>query len=482
MSETTTFLTSTPEAQGVSSAGILAFIQALEEKLCGAHGFVLLRHGHKIASGWWHPYGPDYRHMLFSLSKSFTSTAVGLAVSEGRLTLDDPVISLFPAEDLPKHPGKRWPEVKVRHLLSMSSGHLKDTMERLWQRRIFNWTKGILDQAIRCEPGSHFVYNNGATYLLAALVRQVTGENVVDYLKPRLFTPLGIVDPTWESCPRGISCGAWGLSLTTEEIARFGQLYLQKGRWGDRQLLPESWVEQATGIHIYQGGGPESDWSQGYGFQFWHCRHGAYRGDGAFGQFCLVMPEQDAVLAMNSGVQDMQTTLNVIWDDLLPAFQPAALAEDGAAQAALAEKAAGLAFAPQAGAPGSRTAVDVTGRQYSFESNRINLKTMVFDFDARGFRLKVEDNHGSHEMQGKYGDWQFGNSSWTESGDVQRVAVSGGWTAEDTFTVQSCSYETPFFYTMTFRFNGEQLFFKLAMNVNFGPTEFPEMRGKINSI
>ena len=157
--------------------------------------------------------------------------------------------------------------------------------------------------------------------MLSAIVQKATGKTVLDYLKPRLFEPLGIEHPTWETSPQGISTGGYGLSIRTEDIAKFGQLYLQKGKWHGKQLVPAAWVEAATARQTSNGSNPKSDWDQGYGYQFWRCRHGAYRGDGAFGQYCIVMPEQDAVIAITSGVKDMQAVLNLVWDKLLPAMQ-----------------------------------------------------------------------------------------------------------------------------------------------------------------
>src|SRR5262249_17904140 len=158
------------------------------------------------------------------------------------------------------------------------------------------------------------------TYMLSAIVQKTAGLTVLDYLRPRLFEPLGIEDPTWGTSPQGVSLGGYGLSIRTEDIARFGQLYLQKGEWQGRQLLPTTRVQAATSRQVSNGSSPQSDWDQGYGYQFWRCRHGAFRGDGAFGQYCLVMPEQDAVLAITSGVKDMQAVLNLVWDKLLPAL------------------------------------------------------------------------------------------------------------------------------------------------------------------
>src|SRR5437660_3191760 len=183
----------------------------------------------------------------------------------------------------------------------------------------------------------------------SAIVQKVTGQTVLDYLRPRLFEPLGIADPTWGTSPQGITLGGYGLSIRTEDIAKFGQLYLQHGKWNDRQLIPAAWVEAATSRQTSNGSNPNSDWDQGYGYQFWRARHGAYRGDGAFGQFCIVMPEQDAVVAITSGVRDMQAVLNLVWEQLLPALKPSTLDTDDDSHKKLVRTLKGLALRPQAG-------------------------------------------------------------------------------------------------------------------------------------
>jgi CubicO group peptidase (beta-lactamase class C family) len=160
---------------------------------------------------------------------------------------------------------------------------------------------------------------------------------VLDYLRPRLFEPLGISDLEWPASPQGITLGGWGLKIRTEDIAKFGQLYLQKGRWEKTQLIPEKWVDQATSKQISNGTDPDRDWTQGYGFQFWRCRHGAYRGDGKDGQFCVVMPEQDAVIAITANTGDMQKQLSLVWEHLLPAFHSKALPANPSGEAKLKE-------------------------------------------------------------------------------------------------------------------------------------------------
>lgn len=313
---------STPEEQGVSSAQVRAFVEAADQKVNTMHSFMLVRRGHVIAEGWWKPEAAEKPHVLWSLSKSFTSTAVGMAVAEGKFSIEDPVLTFFP-EDAPADPSDTLKAMRVRDLLTMSAGHDKEI--RLGKDMEEPWTRAFLAHPVPAKPGERFLYNTPATYMLSAIVQKTTGQTVLDYLRPRLFEPLGIDEPQWGESPQGISLGGYGLSVRTEDIAKFGQLYLQKGKWQGKQLLPASWIEQATSRQVSNGTDPGKDWEQGYGFQFWRCRHGAYRGDGKDGQFCIVLPEQDAVVAMTANTSDMPGQLNLVWEHLLPAFQKDAL-------------------------------------------------------------------------------------------------------------------------------------------------------------
>jgi CubicO group peptidase (beta-lactamase class C family) len=328
---------SSPESQGVSSVGILEFIISADQQVHSMHSFMLVRNGHVVAEAWWAPESAEKPHVLWSLSKSFTSTAVGLAVAEGKLNIDDPVLGFFP-ELAPDAPSDNLKAMRVRDLLTMTAGHETEVNLR-------NETAGrraFLAHPVPHQPATHFQYNTPATYMQSAIVQAVTGQTVLEYLKPRLFEPLDIAEPQWDSSPEGISLGGYGLYLRTEDIAKFGQLYLQKGNWQGRQLIPADWIEQATSKQVPNGDDPQSDWNQGYGFQFWRCRHGAYRGDGKDGQFCIVLPELDAVVAITANTGDMQAELNVVWDHLLPAFHDTALPENPAAQAKFKETIAQL--------------------------------------------------------------------------------------------------------------------------------------------
>ncbi|MGI5916464.1 MAG: serine hydrolase domain-containing protein [Anaerolineae bacterium] len=467
---------SIPETQGIPSSAIATFIQEIESRALNLHSLMLVRHGHVVAAGWWAPYGRRHPHMLFSLSKSFTSTAVGLAVAEGLLSVDDPVISFFP-EQAPAEIGEHLAAMQVRHLLTMSTGHAEDSGSRLRECADGDWVRAILQLPVEYEPGTHFLYNNGASYLLSAIVQSVTDETVLDYLRPRLFEPLGIQHPTWETCPRGINTGGWGLSVRTEDIAHFGQLYLQKGMWNDRRILPEEWVNEATSRRVANGDAADSDWTQGYGYQFWRCRYGAYRGDGAFGQFCLVMPEQDAVLATTAGTGDMQGVLDLVWEHLLPAMADGPLPEDSVAADALRDRLSGLALPMPSGEGSSPVAAQVSGRRYHFAPDS-PLRWVRFEFaEGSGSAITLCNDRGEHRIDCGYEKWVRGFTTF-DVPSPQPIASAGAWSDRDTYTVCSCLYETPFVTTGTFRFQGDELTATFVRNVSFGPTENEPLMGR----
>ena len=463
---------STPEAQGVSSAAILAFLEAANKEINSLHSIMLLRHGQVVAEGWWTPYNPQSPHMLYSLSKSFTSTAIGLAIAEGKLSVDDPVLKFFP-EDAPAEPSANLKAMRVRDLLRMNTGQETEPPRPPNQ----SWKKVFLAHPVRFKPGTHFLYNTSATYMLAAIVEKTTGTPLLEYLRPRLFDPLGIENPTWEKSPEGIATGGYGLSIRTEDIARFGQLYLQKGKWQGKQLVPETWVEQATSFQTSNGSNPKSDWDQGYGYQFWRSQNGAYRGDGAFGQYCLVLPKQDTVIAITSGLRDMQAVLNLVWEKLLPELSASALPADKAAQEKLAQSLKALSLRSPEGSA-TTTLSKVAGQRYSFSENARKLESIALESkqpDAttivarfNGVETRIECGHKT---------WKKTTATWA-SPTPQPIAARGAWTADDTFTATLALYETPFVYTVSFKFVGGELRFVNEANVAFAPAREAELIGK----
>ena len=294
---------------------VVAFADFLESRGQDPHAFVLMQNGEVKARAAWHPYSLTTPHEMYSLSKSFTSIAAGFAIQEGKFGLDDAVISFFP-NDLPAEVSENLARMTVRDLLTMTAGHDNDDMGELWGDPEGNWPRAFLRRPVPHVPGTHFLYNTSATYMVSAILTATTGEAFTDYLKPRLFEPLGIRYWWSQVDPKGTPVGGTGLRLSIESIAKFGQLLLKN----DGSILPAEFVKLATSAQVTNGDDPNNEWNQGYGFQFWKCTHGAYRGDGAFGQYCLVMPEQNAVLALFSSCGDMGATLNAVWEILLPAL------------------------------------------------------------------------------------------------------------------------------------------------------------------
>ena len=470
----------TPESQGVASTAILRFIEAAERDIHELHSVMLLRHGYVIAEGWWSPYRREDPHMLFSLSKSFTSTAVGLAAAEGRFSVDDPVVSFFP-DEAPAKPGEHLAAMRVRHLLSMSTGHDIDTMPPMIGQPDGNWIKGFFAVPVEHQPGTHFLYNTGATYMLSAIIQKTTGQKLVDYLRPRLFDPLGIDQAVWEESPQGINTGGFGLSITTESIARFGQLYLQNGNWQGKQIIPEAWIAEATRSQISNGTDPNSEWAQGYGYQFWRCRHNAYRGDGAFGQYCIIMPEQDAVIAITAGLADMQKPMNLIWDILLPAMNASALPDDTAAQAGLTEKLGSLNIAPVPGSPHAPVPESINGRRYLFGPNPMNIESASFAFNGDGCTVTLRNPIAQDSITCGYGEWKPGetrlfNQPWES--EPAPVVASGAWTSENRYTSVVRFTHTPFYITFN-NVYGDHITIESLVNVGFQLPQTIVLEGKI---
>jgi len=468
---------STPESQGVSSAAIGRLVDALESAVPGMHSLMLLRHGHVIAEGWWRPYAAELPHALFSISKSFTSTAVGFAVHDGLLTLDDRVVDLL-GDDAPATVSDNLAAMTVRHLLTMTTGHSADSVDTVSDTET-NWTRALLALPVELTPGSQFVYDSGASYLLSAIVQRLTGERLLDYLGPRLFEPLGIVGATWEQSPNGIDAGGWGLSLTTEDIAAFGQTYLDGGRFGGAQVVPADWVAAATALQVENGDHrPGDDDSHGYGFQFWRCQHGAYRADGAFGQVSVALPEQDALLVLTGGHVDKQRTLALAWEHLLPVLGAhETLPADAVEHSALAVRLARLTSPLPLGDPGSPLAATVGGQRYAFPRNSGHLSAAALDFAADVDTLTVVDAFGEHRVRLGHDDWATGSSA-VLFGSPTPVAAVGTWTDPSSYLVTIRFVETPFAVSLSFDFRGDEVTLEMDQNVSFGDTRLLRALGR----
>ena len=473
-----------PEKEGVSSAAILQFVEAADKSKTSFHSFMLLRHGKVIAEAWWNPYKPALKHTLYSCSKSFTATAIGFALHEKRLSLTDKVISFFPGmAPAPDTSNEKLQHLTIKDVLMMSDGQEPDPSSKTGVDS--NWVRAFLSTPIKYEPGTRFLYNSLGTYMLSAIVQKVTGQQVLEYLKPRLFTPLGITGMDWETDTKGINTGGWGLRLKTEDMAKFAQLFLQKGKWQGKQVLPGGWVEEASTMKIMQD--PEappskkdsSDWLQGYCYQMWRCRNNAYRGDGAFGQFMIVMPEQDVALAITAETRDMQDEINLVWKYLLPAFKTGALPENKTALVNLNKRLHSLAL-PAAGNSSTVSTQKIAGNKYNFAANDARLGKISFVFDKNICRVNLETDKGNYPIN-------FGQGKWLESTTMKpgpslvanaientaflypaKIAASYSWKDEHTLQLVLRYIESPHSEIYTCHFGENKLVMDLERSLDFG--------------
>ncbi len=436
----------TPESQGISSAAVAEWVRA-EGEQDAIHSFVLVRHGRVIAQGAWAPYDLDRPHQLYSHSKSFTATAIGFLVDDRRLDLDRRLVEIFP-DRFPTDADPKALALRVRDLLTMNTGFDgSDNMcahpeEPDWLKSFFATKPGVW-------PGTRYRYDSCATYALAAVAERISGKPMMEFLRERLFDPLGFGEVYSHVSPTGVACGGYGMYARTPDLAKFGLLYLNGGEWNGRRLLSRDWVRLATAKQTKSGfppaDEPVTDWTSGYGFQFWRCLHGAYRADGSHGQFTIVMPEQDAVVSMTACATDMGRMLRLVWDVLLPVMKDAPLPPDPEAHARLEAQLKDLSLSVVAGA--EKGSCPLPSETFAFKPNRRGYRSVRLERTAGGLvcRLAI-DKVGEQTFPVGVGAWAKG-CVWTcergkkheDIGDLlgeQPVAASGAWTAPDRFSVK----------------------------------------------
>jgi len=465
---------STPEEQGIASASIRKFLDSVAQSKQEFHSLMILRHGHVVTEGWWAPYSSEHRQQLYSLSKSFTSTAIGFAVTEGLLSVDDPIIKFFPG-DLPAEISENLATLKVRHLLSMSVGHGKDSIMILEASAPgVRWEKTFLSQPVVFKPGSQFMYNSGASYMLSSIVKQVSGLSAHEYLRPRLYQSLDIPEATWTENFEGVNMGASHLRMRTESLAKFGQFYLQKGMWNGRQILPEAWVAEATSKQI-ENGKNDSSWGFGYGYQFWMNPPGGFRADGAFGQFSMVLPEQDAVVVITSESMDTKTTMQLVWNGLVPAMTGSALPENPADRKQLRNGLKGLKYDPPKLGIHSVMVSKISGKEYLLDKNPFNARAVSFKFagDKCLFTLK-EDGKADIVIANSMNHWiREGNLKPSAHSlfSLRRidfdsiVAASATWQSENTLLLSWRFIETVHGDSLTCIFDEDKVTIKFLFSV-----------------
>lgn len=317
----------TPEEVGINSSAIKAFIDEINEKKLGLQSFTIVRHDKVCAQCFWKPYSAEYPHVMYSMSKSVTSTAVGFAVSEGLLSLDDKVSDFFPEYISAKLPQNK--KITIRNLLTMRSDKLITFLD---EKGNTDWVKNFFDAPFMLSPDTKFNYISENTFMLSAIISKVTGMSMLDYIYPRMFEPLGIEKPFWEADGKGNNSAGWGLYMRSEDLAKFFLPYIHGGKWIDgTQLVPAEWVKKATAMQTDTVRDGYPDYMCGYGFQFWRNPvPNSYRADGLFGQRCLMFPDYDALVVLNSGESEDYKIMEVFWKHFPKCFATEELPENKA--------------------------------------------------------------------------------------------------------------------------------------------------------
>jgi hypothetical protein len=419
---------SSPSSQGVRSQGILAFLDALE-RAAEPHGLIIQRHGHRIAEGYWAPHTATRSRLVYSVSKTFTGTALALQLGEGRLTLDD-----FVSDHLPELFDDATPDatrrMRIRHIASMSTGHDRETLLEALTVDPTDPVHGFLSIPPDAEPGTLFAYNQPPVLTLATILQRLAGERLVDYLRPRVLDPLGIGDFQWAQTPSGVDLGYSGVFTNLDAVARLGQLHLDDGVCNGRRILPEGWVADASSVQIANGW-DDIDWQQGYGFLLWMSQHG-YRGDGAFGQYMVVLPEHDAVVAVFSCIERMQVILDAMWERLLPAMEAGALAPSPADDE-LAQRMAHLTLPSAAERAGGHDLGDVPAMAFTRRPGARSHPT-VTGIEITGQRMTIREKERTIDVSLTNG--------WSVD-DEASIAASATRLADGTLAVDVAFLTTP---------------------------------------
>ncbi|RJE87484.1 class A beta-lactamase-related serine hydrolase [Paenibacillus sp. 1011MAR3C5] len=459
-----------PENHGLSSQDLLAFFRKIESLDLAVNGFMLLQDGKATAEFWREPYRKDSEQVLFSLSKSFTSIAIGIAWDEGYLSLDDQVAAFFP-DKRPDPVSPHLEKMTIHHLLSMNAGHQANIYEAVVKQQ--DWVKAFLSLEVEHEPGSYYQYSTPAAYMLSAILQRATGEGLVDFLMPRLFEPLGIPRPSWETCPLGIAAGGMGLSLSAEGVAKFGLMLLHKGSFEGRRIVSERYIELAVAEHSdNRKEGAPIDAAQGYGYQFHRCRRGCYRGDGAFGQLCFVAPQHNLVIAANCSFPSMRplhTLLDLIYEHIIDQLDAnASLPTVEGAEMSFRFKRQS-AVLPAAVASENHPYWSRVSKSYRMADNPNGVEQMIISLNHDELELRL------HYRDGREQSLPFHFSQPVEAETVfwkdlclhmQKVVTYAAWRDNTTLQLTMYYIETPYVVDYTIRLDEVSIDVQFDINVS----------------
>ena len=340
----------TPESVGIASESILALMDAFERREIENHSFMIVRHGKVCAEAWAKPFGPDIPHAMYSFSKSFAATAIAFAIDEKiivpstnePLTLDTKLKDIFPEEfAAKKRPHPYDDELTLRFMLRMQSGKQMNLMA---DKATIDWIADYINAPFNAKPGTFWNYCNENSFMFCAAIHRLTDLSVNEFLTPRLYEPLGIEEPMWETNQDGIEAGGWGMYLKTEDMAKFMLCYCDGGKFGGKQVIPAWWAKEASKQQVDNSIEIQPDNKAGYGYHFWLNQIGGFRADGMFSQHGLALPAYDAVIITTSGCPIEQKDMDAICSIFPEAFCEEALPENPEALAALRERCAHYAL------------------------------------------------------------------------------------------------------------------------------------------
>ncbi len=489
-----------PETTGTDPAVIVSILDAIRCAGIEMHSLLIWHNGALITEAYWHPYGPDRLHMMHSVTKSVTSMAVGLAIADGYLTLDDCVIDAFPEhrDIAPDGIG----EMRLRHLLTMTSGHSRGISGGAWRYLKSSWIADFLSQPLEYRPGETFVYDSACSYMLSAMVQRAIDRTIHDYLDARIFRLMGMSPSLrWELSPEGVNSGGNGLDCTTVDLLKIGLLHLQGGQWQGRQLLPADWVRAATAMQVrdvelgvltgesYLGPGESAngvmpELRPGYGYQWWCGPNDSYAASGLFGQTCIVLPAENCVVALTAGMQDDDRRLHgLIHNHLRPAL--------GRWQGALLpDRVNALILNP---APASRWCDAPPNWQGHYRVSPNDQGIEAIDLRRQGEQLvfSLTDARGTHTLRAGLGHRIEGETTLTgarlhhayEPEGGMHVAAWAKWTqrASDGWaelTMDWAFVETAFRDTVTCRFRNGHLVIDRSVNVNSSILSLPRIEAQ----
>lgn len=465
---------SPPEAQGVSSDAILAFLHEVAAAKLELHSFMLYRHGHVLAEGWWSPYSAERIQMMHSLTKSVTVCGVAHALGEGRFGYDDKVISFFP-DELPPRVDDKLAAMTVRDLLTMRTGHKEEVSGSVWRQVSTSWVAEFFKIPVVYQPGTTFVYTSAASFMLSAIVTRTTRQKLRDYMEPVFFKPLGIGGFTWDVGPGGINPGGNGLSWKTSDVLKLGALHAQDGQWQGKQLLSKEWVKAATQSQVREGE---------YGYQWWMGPDGACYALGKFTQLSIVFPKHDAVLAITAAIDGSKKLLPSVWK----AF-PAAFSDKPDASAAsferLRARTSTLKLLAPLPASNSPLAQKISGRTFRIAKNEDAVDSVRLEFTRDRCLFSLTDDRGKHRIEVGLREWIEGETTMTGNKlhhqyqpDKMRVIAGARWIDDRTFQMTWLFIQSVFRDTVTCRFDDDKMTLDRRVNVNSAETFRPTLSGQ----